>query len=338
MMPTFDRAGVRVTTVISRDTERSRRFASAFGIAGASNDLELLLEGGEIDAVYVANSSCEHAATAITALRGGKAVLCEKPLAMSIVEANQVADAARRTGSLCMEGLWIPFLPAYRRFLELARTNAFGQPGHLFANFGYPVSTTALPHMFTPAAGGVLLDRGIYLIALALNTLGPVDRVESLIELNDQGVDICASLQLFHRSGSQSQLAASFTTLMSNSATLACSEGLINLEEPLMGPEVISTVHVAVVNNPPQDPIQPLSTAQNVLRRLRRQPLLRRLKRAVPNRRREHLSYGLDPYLPQLMHFLARLRAGEGESDVIPLELSLSVQRVIDLARTAQRR
>ena len=86
-----------------------------------------------------------------------------------------------------------------------------------------------------------------------------------------------------------------------------------------------------------QDPMLPIGLRENVSRVLRQQALLRRIKRALPDLRREYLSYGPDQYLPQLDHFLALTRAGARESDVVPLELSLAVQRAIARTSTLHR-
>ena len=338
MMSTFDRAGVQVASVVSRDAQRSRKFARVFRIPTASEDLDSFLRSSEFEAIYIANASADHAATAIAALEAGKAVLCEKPLALSAQEAERVADVARRTGNLCMEGLWIPFLPAYRRFQELALAKTCGEPTHLFADFGYPVCEHALPRLFSPATGGVMLDRGIYLVALALNMFGPVESVDAQLVVTADGVDQHASLQLRHRGGGQSQLSASFIALMSNTASLACSGGTIRLEEPLIGAETVSTRRVAAVHALVREPAQRSGMRQKLIRSLRQHPFLRRLKRTIPNARREHLSYGPDPYLPQLYHFLGLLRAGARESDVVSLGLSLDIMRVIDRARADSRR
>ena len=338
MMTTFAQAGVRVTAVASSDQERARRFAKAFGIPIARDGLGPLLRSAEVDAVYIANATAEHATTAIAALEAGKAVLCEKPLALSLNEAERVVEVARRTNKLCMEGIWTPFLPAYRRFLELAGTKACGEPIHLFADFGYPVSEAALPRLFSPAAGGVLLDRGVYLVALALKVFGPVERVDARLDITGQGIDQNAFLQLSHQRGGLSQLSTSFTALMSNTAALACSGGMIRLQEPLIGAERISTRRMANRRTAPQDPNLPLRAFQNTVRTLRQSPLLRRLKQSLLNAPSEHLPYGTNKYLPQLEHFLALLKAGARESSVIPLELSLDIQRVIDRARADHRR
>jgi hypothetical protein len=182
----------------------------------------------------------------------------------------------------------------------------------------------------------VLLDRGVYLIALALKVFGAVERVDARLDVTAQGVDQHASLQLTHRGSGHSQLSASFTALMSNTAGLACSKGVIGLERPLIGTEMVSTLLAAA--HQPLDSRPRLGMRQALVRSLRQSPVLRRLKQVLPNGRREHLPYGSNRYLPQLLHFLALLKAREHESDVVPLDLSLDILRVIDRARADHRR
>ena len=337
MMPTFAAAGVHVTAVASHDPQRSRKFAHAFGIPTAVGDVASVLHSGNVDAVYIANAAVKHATTAVAALEAGKAVLCEKPLARSADESELVMRAAQRTGKLCMEGIWTLFLPAYHRFFELARTGACGEPRHLIADFGYPVSQQVLPRLVSPAADGVLLDRGIYLIALALKVFGAIERIDARLDIGAHGVDQHASLLLGHRGGGHSQLSASFTTLMTNTAALGCSRGIVRLEEPLIGAEMVSVRLAAAKRAQPQDATLPLGAGQKFVRMLRQSTLLRRLNQALPKARREYLSYGPDQYLPQLKHFLTLLKTGARESDVIPLEVSLDIQRVIGRARMHDR-
>lgn len=338
MMRTFAQAGVRVTAIASRDLQRAHHFANAFGVPTATSDLHFLLHKADVDAVYIANATAEHASTTVAALNAGKPVLCEKPLALSTDEAELVAEVALRTGKLCMEGIWTPFLPAYRRFFELAAANICGEPSHLYADFGYPVAEDAFPRLFSPEAGGVLLDHAVYLIALALKVFGPVQTVDAQLDLSARGVDTQASLQLSHSEGGQSQLAVSFSTLMSNTATLSCSGGNIRLEEPLIGAESLSIKLKTAERNVSGDIALSHKAKKRLLGTLRRNPRLRRIRRALPSARREYHSYGQDQYLPQLEHFLTLLKDGARESDVVPLELSLAIQRVIGRAHEGIRR
>jgi predicted dehydrogenase len=332
MMSTFARAGVTVAAIASRDPQRGERFAKAYGIQTISQDLPSFLQSAAFDAVYIANASSDHASSTIAALQAGKAVLCEKPIAVSVAEAERVAEVATRTRTLCMEGMWISFLPAYRRFIGLARTHACGVPKHLITSLGYPASEISMPRLYSSSSGGVLLDRGIYLVNLAFDVFGPVKEVESLHEISESGVDQHASLQLRHEGDGQSQLVASFTSLLANTATLACSSGFICLEEPLLGAEtvLIRPMNVAQTS---QDFLPSLRVKEKLAHRLRTFPMLRRLKRAFPSGRREYFPYGPDPYLPQLLHFISLLEVGAKESNIVPLDLSVRLQRVIDRAR-----
>ena len=137
------------------------RFAEAFGIPDAYGDQHRMLARADIDAVYIANAAALHRGSAVAALQAGKAVLCEKPLALDSAGGAQVAAAARRADRLCMEGLWTLFLPAYQRFIALAESQSCGAPGHLSAGFGSPEEAGG--RLMSPDAGGVLLDRGVYL-------------------------------------------------------------------------------------------------------------------------------------------------------------------------------
>lgn len=330
MMSTFAKAGIDVTAVASDDPGRAGRFAKAFGIPVGDSNLNSILQRNDVDAVYVANAPPEHAKTCVAALEAGKAVLCEKPMAQSEAEARCIINAARTTQTLCMEGLWTLFLPAYRRFFELSRAAEVGQVKSLIASFGYPVSHETQSH--TKAPTGVLLDRGIYLIALALAVFGPVDEVDAALKFENSG-EAEAFLQLRHSGGGFSQLSASFTSLLPNTATLSCSRGLIELEAPLIGSETVLTRQTAVMRSE-LDFAQPSSFRTKLVRKLRENPKLRRINRLRNGSSSKHVPFGSDQYLPQLDHFLGLMRAKTPESDIVPLQFSQDIIRIVDRARS----
>lgn len=332
MMPAFAKAGVHVKAVVSRDSERAVKFAQAFHIPVGETVLSSVLKRDDIDAVYIANAPQEHANTCIAALEAGKAVLCEKPMAMSEAEAQRIVNAAHQTQTLCMEGLWTLFLPAHRRFLELAGAGRCGKANSLVADFGYPLDEEVQPQLHTKDPVSVLLDRGIYLIALALSVFGPVERVDAQLDFGTSGEDENAFLQLRHASGSYSQLSASFTSLMSNTATLACSRGLIRLEAPLIGSEVISIRHATAVR-PDRDRARPASLRDKIMKRLRESPQLRRINQSMKKPDVQHVSFGSNPYLPELSHFVTLFETGAKQSNIVPLNFSLDIARIIDRAR-----
>lgn len=326
---------VEVTAVVSASPERARGFADRFRIPSSYGSLDELLRNDAITAVYVAGRNLDHARTTIAALRAGKSVLCEKPFAINSKEGEAVLAAARSAGKLFMEAMWTPFLPAYERLLELVKSGAFGKPTHLHFDFGYPASQKTSSSLFAPEDGGVLLDRSAYGISLALRVLGEVERVDAILGANEAGVDVDASLQLTHQGGGQSQLGFSLTSLMSNSASVACESGLIGLRPPTIGAETVFRQH-AMADRSQGGESDPAGLKHRIVSDLRRRALIRRIKAAASHPKNEYHSFGTDRYLPQLRHFIGLLRAGRAESGVNTWDSSLAVLRVIDAAKASR--
>ncbi|MBX3463562.1 MAG: Gfo/Idh/MocA family oxidoreductase [Planctomycetes bacterium] len=87
---------LELAVVVGRDRARAAAAARRFGFAGASADLAAVLADPAIDLVDIATPNDSHHAVAMAALRAGKHVLCEKPLALSVAEARAMATLARR--------------------------------------------------------------------------------------------------------------------------------------------------------------------------------------------------------------------------------------------------
>jgi predicted dehydrogenase len=332
MATVFLKAGVPVTAVVSRSPERAATFAKMYGIGAGKSDLSAVLARADVDAIYVANAPSEHAETVVAAIRSGKPVLCEKPMATSEAELRKVVRSAEQSKVLCMEAIWTLCLPAYRRFLECAHSGDWGEPRSLNASFAYPSSDADRQRADAANRGGVLLDRSIYLIALALSVLGPVNGIDAKLGFNSSGTDIEAFLQLEHATGTHSQLASSFTCLMPNTAALHCSRGLIEIKAPLIGAETLSTV-AAQASYGAGYPLAPPTTADRIKNRLRESPHIRSIKRALDRPSSQHLAFGSDGYLPQLSHFLTLLKTKKTQSDIVPLALSLESIQIIDKVR-----
>jgi predicted dehydrogenase len=87
-----------VVALYSRDLLRAREIAARCGVEIATDDLEGLLARGDIDAVTIASSNDRHYPYAMAALRAGKHVFCEKPMALGVAEAEEMTREARRSG------------------------------------------------------------------------------------------------------------------------------------------------------------------------------------------------------------------------------------------------
>src|SRR5260370_40929858 len=95
LMPGFITAKrSRVVALSRRDLAKGQADASRFGIAHAFTSTEELCQCPDVDAVFVTSPNAMHLADVLTAIRYGKPVLCEKPMAMNVDEAKQMATAA----------------------------------------------------------------------------------------------------------------------------------------------------------------------------------------------------------------------------------------------------
>jgi predicted dehydrogenase len=320
-----------VACVHGSSPDHTAAFASQHGIARTHASLDDLLRDPVVDAVYIANANELHSQTCLRAMANGKAVLCEKPIATSAEEASAIQAAASSAGILCMEAMWTLCLPSYRKLFELQGRKTLGEALRLYADFGYPVSARAYPKLFAPGAGaGVLLDRAVYPISLALQLFGPVDKVQSSVIRSAKGVDTHAELLLTHAAGKVSTLAVSFDTLLQNQATLAFTQGTATLEAPLLGCE---TLTLRAFNAPSGDAAASSGTGGKAKKALKSMPLLRRMQSRRAGGDRSFVSYGSNQYLPMLKHFCDLLSSKRLASDWISLENSVEALRVVDAAK-----
>jgi predicted dehydrogenase len=121
--------GVRVKTVCGRSADRAAKVAATVG-AEPSTDLDATIADPEIDAVDICLPTPLHRAIAVQALDAGKHVFLEKPIALTMADADAIIEAAARSGRILMVGLVLRFWPEY---VELQRRLAAGELGRLHA-------------------------------------------------------------------------------------------------------------------------------------------------------------------------------------------------------------
>ena len=120
----FAHEGVELDTVLGRDPAKAAAFAQEFGYARSVATLEEALSREDIDIVAVCSPSAAHAGQAEAALRAGKHVLVEIPLAMSYAESERLAALARETGKVLMVAHTQRY---YRSLMEARRRVASGE-------------------------------------------------------------------------------------------------------------------------------------------------------------------------------------------------------------------
>jgi 2-hydroxy-4-carboxymuconate semialdehyde hemiacetal dehydrogenase len=105
---------VEVVTIVSRTLEQAREVAQTYGVAQATTDLQDALDSTQVDAVILCTPTQMHAQQTIAALRAGKHVLTEIPLADNWADAQEVARVAAGSELVCMVGHTRRFNPSHQ--------------------------------------------------------------------------------------------------------------------------------------------------------------------------------------------------------------------------------
>ena len=157
-----------VTAIASRNVAHARQTALQLGIPKAYGSYEELLGDPEIDAVYNPLPNHLHVPVSIQAIQAGKHVLCEKPIALTSAEAQQLVDVARQHPHLkVMEAFMYRHHPQWQKARSLVREGQIGALRTIQSFFSYfnddPDNIRNDPRM----GGGGLMDIGCYPISLS---------------------------------------------------------------------------------------------------------------------------------------------------------------------------
>lgn len=185
-----------LTGLASRDIKKAKRIAKKFKIPKYYGSYQELLEDKEIEAVYIPLPNHLHVKWAIKALRAGKHVLVEKPVALSSMEANELLEEAKKHPELkVMEAFMYKFHPQWIRVKELINNGEIGVLKAIQSSFSFFDDDPKSIVNNKEFGGGSLMDIGCYPISISRYLLDaePVN-VSANIEYHpDFKVDILAS-------------------------------------------------------------------------------------------------------------------------------------------------
>ncbi|WP_373306949.1 Gfo/Idh/MocA family protein [Streptomyces longisporoflavus] len=297
----LDMPDAEVVAVASRTDASAKAFAERFGIPRAYGTWSALAEDEDIDVVYVATPHASHLAAAGLCLDAGRAVLCEKAFALNAREAQELVTLARRRGLFLMEAMWMYCHPLVRRLKALVDEGAIGEVRTVQADFGLAGPFPPSHRLRDPAqGGGALLDLGVYPVSFAHLLLGEPSGVTARAMLSEEGVDLQTGMLLSWESGAQALLHCSINAGTPVTASVTGSKGRIDVPDGFFFPERF------VLHRDGRDPEE---------------------FAAVPaDGPRDSLKHEA----AEVMH---RLRAGDTESPLVPLDGTLAVMRTLDAVR-----
>jgi xylose dehydrogenase (NAD/NADP) len=230
-------SGARLVAVASESAADGG--GARFGAARAYRAYAALLDDPEVEAVYVPLPNSLHRAWVERAAAAGKHVLCEKPLAPAVADAEAMAAACAAAGVTLLEAYMTPFHP---RAMAIETLVASGRLGGLrFARAAFTgVLDRPDDHRWRPEmGGGALLDVGIYCVAPLLAAAGRTPaRVEASAALAKSGVDASFSGWLDFGDGFTATIECSFDAPERQSLEIVGTEAAVLVERAhTPGPE-----------------------------------------------------------------------------------------------------
>ena len=229
-----------IYAVASRNQIKADEFAERHKAKKAYNSYDKLFRNDAVEVVYIGTPHVFHAENAIAAMEHGKAVLCEKPIAMNRKQAQQMFDCAKANNVFLMEALWTRFIPSFQKMKELVEKGRIGVVKNIVADFGFRSNNPPESRVFNPKlGGGSILDVGIYPIFLAVSILGKPNGIKAFANLNEQGTDNACNM-IFDYSDAMASLTSSLVAHQTIDATIFGTEGSIKLNNRFHEPTSIS--------------------------------------------------------------------------------------------------
>ena len=162
-IPAFLSEGVGVSAVCAAHEERAEKAADEFGIPQVYTDYKKMIHEADIDAVSIVTPPFLHHEMALEAINAGKHVICEKPLARTVAEAKELADATVEAKGLFMVAMCLRFWPQWAWLKEAVDTDRYGkvQAAH-FQRIAEPPAWGQAIYFDGATSGGALFDLHVH--------------------------------------------------------------------------------------------------------------------------------------------------------------------------------
>lgn len=180
VLPAFSHAekNSELAALVSDDPLKLKKLSRRYGVGlvASYDEYDALMASGEVDAVYIALPNHLHLDYTLRAARAGVHVLCEKPMAVSVVECERMIRACRKQGVKLMIAYRLHFEKANLAAVEIANSGKLGDPRIFNSVFTMQVRDADNIRLREETGGGVLDDIGIY----CLNAARSLFRAEPL--------------------------------------------------------------------------------------------------------------------------------------------------------------
>jgi len=173
IMPAFAKCErSKLVAFVSGHRDKAEKLAARYGVATKNiynyENYDAIKDNPEIDVVYVVLPNGMHAEYTIRALKAGKHVLCEKPMANTAADCEQMVEAGRTAGRKLMIAYRLHYEPFNNALIKVVRDQEFGKLRVVLADAGFPIGDPTQWRLNKKmAGGGSMMDIGIYALNAA---------------------------------------------------------------------------------------------------------------------------------------------------------------------------
>jgi len=223
----------RLLAVASRNQSTAEAYARQWQIPRAYGSYQNLIHDPEIDVIYNSLPSNMHADWTIKALRAGKHVLCEKPVAVSLAEMDAMIQAVKETGFVLAEAFMYRHHAQTLKIKEMIDTGELGEIQLIRGAFTYTLEPEDNGRWLTQAGGGSIWDVGCYPISYVRTMLG-AEPVEAFgwQTLGRDGSDETFVGQMKFKDGIHAQFDSGFRSPLRSMMEIVGSEAVLNIPYP----------------------------------------------------------------------------------------------------------
>lgn len=190
--------------IAGRSMEKALQFKEKYGFQVAYGSYDELINDPNVEAIYNPLPNTMHHEWTIKALRAGKHVLCEKPLAPTEEEAAEMFAAAKESGVHLMEAFAYQHSPYIDALEQEIRNGVIGTPRYMEAAL---ITSDYIPEnirMRRDTLGGCTYDLGVYCSSLILRLLGKEPtRVQGVSSFSPEGIDLFTSVLMDFEDGAK---------------------------------------------------------------------------------------------------------------------------------------
>lgn len=221
---------VEIVACASRSISKAINFAGIHEIEKSYGSYQELFEEEEVDIIYIGTTHNSHMDISIEAMKNGKHVLCEKPLAINQKDVLKMVEASRKYNVFLMEAFWARFNPTIRAVLNQVKSKSIGEVNYVNVDFTFARKDADDSRMLNmELAGGSLMDMGVYPIFLAYIIFGKPEQILATSRMHSTGADLQTSAIFKYKNG-MANIMSGFVSQSDMMAKIYGTEGRIYID------------------------------------------------------------------------------------------------------------